>query len=115
VTEPGGRFRVGRVFSLYDPAFGEGGGLRNVVDAPDYLHAVHLLVQSRLALKRQRVAPDAPPPAPAPQTLEVIAKALKARMEVAEAQLWIWSNGGASYFEDFPQAAPITSLRETRG
>jgi len=114
VTEPGGRFRVGRVFPLYDPAFGDGGGLRNVVDAPDYLHAVQLLVQCRLAVKRLRAAP-AVPSAPAPQTLEVIAKALKARMEVAESQLWLWSNGGASYFEDYPQAAPITSLGETRG
>jgi len=106
-------FKVARVFALYDAALGESGGQRSVVDATDYLEAVQLLIRYRLDVKRlmkRHRGSGKPPPYPAtvPSTPD------EERLGKAEAQLWMWSSGLASHFEDYPAARPLDSLRETR-
>jgi hypothetical protein len=113
VSRPYPRFKVAKVFPLYDPSLGEGGALRSVVDGGDYLRAVQLLIRYRLDVKRLSKRRDAPVQV-SEKTLTDIANGLQERLHKAEAQLWLWSDGHASYFEDHPQAAPIASLREIR-
>lgn len=106
--------KVARAFPLYDPSLGEMGSLRKVVDAADYLDVVQLLLRYQVALRRcQRVEQD---PAKASETrmLRDIARKLRARLVDAEKQLWVHSEGRASYFEAHPDARPPDSLRETR-
>jgi hypothetical protein len=114
VSAPGEQFKVAPVFTLYDPALGEGGGLRSVVDADAYLRAVQLLIRYRLDVKRLLKRPAAPVRAPVVLTETDTPVVIKERIGKAEAQLWMWSWGKASYFEDYPEARPLDSLRESR-
>ena len=112
MTPPVERFTLAVPFPLYDPAVGESGALRKVVSAEDYLHAVQLMMHFRLAMKRLQIVVRNASPARDVRILTEIADTLKKRMEKAEAQLWVHSDGQASYFDEYPVARPPDSLRE---
>jgi hypothetical protein len=107
-------FKLVSPFPLYDPSIGEYGALRNVVCGTDYLEVVQRMMRYRLAYMRSQKANAEPNKASETRMLRDIARKLKARMERAEAQLWIHSEGRASYFEDYPSARPLDSIREKR-
>lgn len=79
------------------------------VDAGEYLALVDLALRYKKASKVPILTPLEGDHTVA---LARVAANLRNRLYEAEKQLWLHSEGKASYFDDFPDAHPPTSLRE---